>query len=180
LTGSFTSQGHNLIGQTDGADGLSNGFDGDITGTTTLPLNPRLGSLQDNGGLTFTMALLYGSPAIDQGSSGLTTDQRGKPRPVDKGAVMNAVGGDASDIGAYEVQREEFSLTRLERDAGNVLVSFDTEVGLSYRLERSNDLLPGTWTVVADPVPGTGSTVQVIDSGGAGQPKRFYRGRTVP
>jgi len=60
-----------------------------------------LGPLQDNGGPTWTHALLPGSPAIDQGSStGLPFDQRGVNRPYDVLTVPNAA--DGSDIGAYE------------------------------------------------------------------------------
>ncbi len=68
--------------------------------------DPLLGPLQDNGGPTFTHALLPGSPAIDQGKnfSGSATDQRGFARPVDFAAIANAAGGDGSDIGAFEVQ----------------------------------------------------------------------------
>jgi hypothetical protein len=49
-----------------------------------MPLDPKLGPLQNNGGPTFTQALLAGSPAIDAGDDSvlgapfnLTTDQRG-------------------------------------------------------------------------------------------------------
>ena len=60
-------------------------------------VNPLLGPLQDNGGPTFTHALLPGSPAIDAGRSvGLTTDQRGAPRPVDDPAIPNASPGDGT------------------------------------------------------------------------------------
>jgi hypothetical protein len=76
----------------------------DKRGNDTTPLNPLLDLLQDNGGWTPTMALLPGSPAIDQGKGiGLTTDQRGLPRPYDSPAVTNAAGGNASDIGAFEI-----------------------------------------------------------------------------
>jgi len=62
-----------------------------------------LGPLQNNGGPTFTMAILPGSPAIDAGSAfGLTTDQRGLTRPINHASVPNA--GDGSDIGAFEMQ----------------------------------------------------------------------------
>src|SRR5262249_9639314 len=58
-----------------------------LTGATNHVItgqDPLLGPLQNNGGPTLTMALLSGSPAIDQGKSfGLTTDQRGLPRPFD-------------------------------------------------------------------------------------------------
>jgi hypothetical protein len=70
-------------------------------GAPTLTGDPKLGPLANNGGPTPTMALLAGSPAIDQGiSSGVFTDQRGMPRPFDVIAIPNAA--DGSDIGAYE------------------------------------------------------------------------------
>ena len=73
---------------------------------TPLTADPLLGPLQDNGGPTETMAPAVGSPAIDAGSSfGEATDQRGDPRPVDFPGVANAAGGDAADIGAFEVQQ---------------------------------------------------------------------------
>jgi hypothetical protein len=75
-------------------------------GTTTgspLTSDPLLGPLQDNGGRSQTMAPAEGSPVIDAGSTfGLTTDQRGLPRPADFAALPNA--GDGSDIGAVELQ----------------------------------------------------------------------------
>jgi len=64
---------------------------------TALSGDPLLGPLQDNGGETWTRALLRDSPAIDAipaVSCTLTTDQRGLPRPYPAGG--------ACDIGAYE------------------------------------------------------------------------------
>jgi len=90
----FVSDGYNLIGNTAGCTIL-----GDPTGNL-LNVDPLLGPLQDNGGSTFTHALLPGSPALNAGvcteASGatVTTDQRGYPRPA----------GPACDIGAYESQ----------------------------------------------------------------------------
>ena len=70
-------------------------------------VDPMLGDLAANGGPTKTHALLEGSPAIDQGNSfGATTDQRGKPRPIDFDASSIAP-GDGSDIGAFERQLNE-------------------------------------------------------------------------
>ncbi len=62
--------------------------------------NNVVGPLADNGGPTFTHALLPVSPAINKGASveGLTTDQRG--------AVRDAT----PDIGAYEVTDPEYDL----------------------------------------------------------------------
>lgn len=130
--GAFISGGFNLIGVSDG----STGFDAatDLTGTSAMPLNPKLdpSGLQDNGGPTQTIALMAGSPAIDQGiSAGLTTDQRGTgfPRTFDQPGVTNAVGGDGTDIGAFELETVIPSTlanisTRDEVETGdNVLIS---------------------------------------------------------
>ena len=91
--GAFNSAGYNLIGIGDGSSGF--GATGDQVGTAASPIDPLLGPLQDNGGPTWTMALLPGSPAIDAGDPGLagTTDQRGVLRPQGTGV----------DIGAFEV-----------------------------------------------------------------------------
>jgi hypothetical protein len=74
---------------------------GTITGSP-LTADPQLGPPANNGGPTQTMAPAAGSPVIDAGSAfGLTTDQRGQPRPSDFAAIRNA--GDGSDIGAVEL-----------------------------------------------------------------------------
>jgi len=63
------------------------------SGTSRNNTDALLGTLGNHGGLTPTIPLLAGSPAIDQIPSGFpSTDQRGVPRPV------RALG----DIGAYE------------------------------------------------------------------------------
>src|SRR5262249_43979370 len=79
--GTINSQGHNISSDN---SCFSSG------GTDLLNSDPRLGPLQDNGGPTFTHALLTGSPAIDAGDDSvlgpplnLITDQRGFPRPID-------------------------------------------------------------------------------------------------
>ena len=99
--GAFASGGNNLIGI---ANTSCSGFvASDLTGTTTTPRNPQLGPLANNGGNTFTHALLTGSPAIDTGSttagSCATSDQRGTTRPRDG----NNDGTSRCDIGAFEL-----------------------------------------------------------------------------
>ncbi len=104
--GPLISQGYNLIGDSSGA--TISVTTGDQIGNAASPIDPLLGPLQDNGGPTWTRALLSGSAAIDKGYSGdLVADQRGFARPVDSPAIANA--GDGSDIGAYEVQADELS-----------------------------------------------------------------------
>jgi hypothetical protein len=83
---------HNLIGNNAGLDVAFVNDGTNIIGTPGTPVDPVLGVLKDNGGLTKTMALLNG-PAVDTGtnSQGFTVDQRGLSRnfPVltDIGAV---------------------------------------------------------------------------------------------
>jgi hypothetical protein len=102
MKGDLTSQGFNLLGNNSGGTFLS-AQASDQIGTPAAPVDPLLGPLQNNGGPTFTHALLLGSPAIDKGeSSGSTTDQRGLGRRKDIPALANAPGGDGADIGAFE------------------------------------------------------------------------------
>ena len=104
LSGNITSQGYNVVGTTGGAVVVAT--TGDQFGVTAAQL--KLDPLANNGGPTQTMALESGSVAIDQGinSDSLTTDQRGTgwARTFDHSAVPNAVGGDGTDVGAFELQ----------------------------------------------------------------------------
>jgi hypothetical protein len=105
LSGSIVSNGFNFIGNNNGATFAGGAASTDQVGTPANPRDPMLGALQDNGGPTKTQALLSGSTAIDAGNaSGSGADQRGLARPVDDPGIVNASGGDGSDIGAYEVQ----------------------------------------------------------------------------
>ena len=97
--GTIASNGYNLSGD----NSCSFNSTGDLNNT-----DPRLGSLQDHGGHTQTIALRPGSPAIDAGNPNgctdsdghlLRTDQRGKPRPDHEDT-----GG--CDMGAYERQKD--------------------------------------------------------------------------
>jgi hypothetical protein len=88
------SLGHNLIGDGDGGSGYAAT---DLVGTAANPIDPMLGPLQYNGGPTWTMALLPGSPAIGAGGpSDSEWDQRGP-------GYARTVNG-MTDIGAYEAQ----------------------------------------------------------------------------
>jgi hypothetical protein len=100
--GTFTSQGHNLIGIGAFLGGFNNGVNGDIVGVAANPIDPKLGPLQNNGGPTQTMALLAGSLAIDHGDSAgaPATDQRGFGFARKKDG--NGDGIAIVDIGAFE------------------------------------------------------------------------------
>jgi hypothetical protein len=87
--GKTFSDGHNLVGST---NGLVFPAAGDQFNVTAAAL--KLGPLQNNGGPTFTHALLCGSAAVNAGDNtdAPDTDQRGFARIV----------GGVIDIGAFE------------------------------------------------------------------------------
>ncbi len=112
----FASQGHNLIGITDGSTGWitdPNNANRDYTGTAANPLSPGLvdpgdGSFSpvNNGGLTNTVALLPTSPAVDKGDDvvlgapyNLINDQRGSG--FSRGLAAH------TDIGAFELDQPQ-------------------------------------------------------------------------
>ncbi len=135
---SVVSQGHNVIGTTDGCA---------FTATTgdQVGADPKLGPLNDNGGPTETMALLAGSAALDTGDPGVpgsggtaceATDQRGASRPE----------GTACDIGAFEAGGTPTTTTTLPDDGecGEPVATYESIDcrldALIAQLEESDDL----------------------------------------
>ncbi|AFZ22821.1 putative calcium-binding protein [Cylindrospermum stagnale PCC 7417] len=98
IAGAVTGNGNNLIGSLTGASGsIGTGSDITFASAGITNINQVIASLADNGGATFTHAIVSGSAAINAGDntlipSGVTTDQRGITRTI----------GDTVDIGAYE------------------------------------------------------------------------------
>jgi CSLREA domain-containing protein len=156
-TGAFvldTQSTFNLIGP---------GGAGDIAAFTLhnrLGVDPHLGPLQDNGGLTQTMSLLDSSPAFDAGSNallpvGLTTDGRAAPRVFD-GIV---------DIGAFESQTVLAAPSLVVNTALADLTVGDNKTSLLEAIILANNKLGGG-TITFDPgvFPVDGSaTIQIIN-----------------
>jgi len=91
------STGYNIIGNN--ADAVINSQPTDQIGTPASPIDPLLGPLADNGGLTLTHALQSGSPAIDRGDPAAPPqDQRGYSR------------AGVPDVGAFEFDGEAPSI----------------------------------------------------------------------
>ncbi|MGO8836646.1 MAG: carbohydrate binding domain-containing protein [Limisphaerales bacterium] len=55
------------------------------------------------------------------------------------------------------------------------ITSFASDLGRTYRVERSDSLSPAVWLPVTNDVPGTGSLIQVMDAAPALPNQRFYR-----
>ncbi len=115
------STGFNLIQNTSGCV-LTGDTIGNILGS-----DPRLGPLQDNGGPTFTHALLAGSRAIDKGNPAVpgsggsacaATDQRSGARPVDG----DTDGLARCDIGIFEVDSSFLGFAILDPESAEVRV----------------------------------------------------------
>jgi CSLREA domain-containing protein len=109
LVGTFVSDSYNLVGNPGTAEGFVNAVKSDKVGSSGSPLDPLLGPLRDNGGLTWTHAVLPGSPAedvVDRPLSASQVDQRGVSR------FPSLSEHTLSDIGAYEFHGiSEFTVT---------------------------------------------------------------------
>jgi len=166
--GVVTSHGYNLSSDNGG---------GVLTNATDLHnIDPLLGPLADNGGPTFTHALLPGSSAIDKGKRdavsfiALLVDQRGAPRPFDFASITNAPGGDGSDIGAFELASPLLNIQRVGNGAvlswpsgyGDFILQFSTNVSSS-----------NSWITAPGPVVIVSSQYQ--QTNGPISTNRFFR-----
>lgn len=118
--------------------------------------DPKLDALADNGGPTFTMALLPGSPAINKGSnadipSGVTTDQRG--------AGFDRIIGGTADIGAFEssfvpsqAADDDNSIDVNEKTVGSTttVTSATSAAGNVLANDKNLTADPSTITLVSD------------------------------
>jgi hypothetical protein len=179
--GTVTSVGYNLA--SDNGDGFL------INATDKINTDPMLGPLANNGGPTLTHAPLAGSAAIDKGKSfGLTTDQRGFPRTVDDPCIVNASGGDGSDIGALETQAAcvDLQITAITRETNNIRITWTIYAGKTNALQATAGAGNGSYQtnsfanlfIVTNTV---GTTTNYLDIGGAtNKAARYYRVRLVP
>lgn len=122
-SGTVIDNGHNIV--KDNSCGFTGGSD------------PLLGPLQDNGGVTYTHALLPGSPAIDAGNTLLTTDQRGIARPQ----------GNNDDIGAFEVVQYALTINQAGTSTGSVT---SQPAGIDCKPTCSANFVDGTVVTLTD------------------------------
>lgn len=190
VSGAFNSSsgapGYNLIGIAGSATGLTDGVNQDRVGTAASPLDPQLGPLADNGGPTRTLRPLAGSPLLDRvpagagcNNQGLTTDQRGVPRPQ----------GTLCDIGAVEVAVAPFATLTALAAAPPTTAPAGVPVTLSATVTSSApalltgtvSFLDGTATLGSAPVNASGvATFQTtFTTAGAHSLVAFYGGASA-
>jgi len=156
------SSSFNLIGDGTGLSGVSTGVQGNQVGTTASPINPLLGPLQDNGGLTRTVALLPGSPAIDSGSNALALDAGGNMLTTDQRGVARITNGTV-DIGAFESRPFTIAITSGNEQSSTVGTAFVNPLAATVTSPYGDPVQGG---VVSFTAPGSGAGATV--SGGSG------------
>ncbi|BAP56680.1 polymorphic outer membrane protein [Thioploca ingrica] len=131
--------------------------------------DPKLGILANNGGPTFTHALLRGSPAIDAGDDTICAaepvnglDQRGVPR-------FGSSAGNHCDIGAYEYQKPALAtLESITIESNAIRWETLAEQGTQgFYLWQAEPVVAGTCEtftnpqlVISKPISAKGSEVQ--------------------
>ena len=156
--GGVTSLGYNITSDN------GNGF---LTGPgDQINTDPILGPLQDNGGPTFTHALLPGSPAIDMGDPNFT------PPPFfdQRGPGFSRVVNGRIDIGSFEVQTQTgaIDLRALGRKVGGI-----NTVRLTWTGATSNNVDVNRNGVVIATVPNTGTYID--STGDTGRARYTYK-----
>jgi hypothetical protein len=152
-----TSLGYNLSSD-DGSGHLTGSGD-------QINADPLLGPLQNNGGLTFTQALLPGSPAIDMG------DPSFAPPPLfdQRGSGFDRVMNGRVDVGAFEVQTNMAAINL--RATGRKVGGINT-VRLTWTGATSSNIDVQRDGVVIATVPNTGNYTD--STGDAGRARYTY------
>jgi len=173
LAGNMALEGPDFFGTlySDGFNLIQNTNNCTIVGVTTGNItgkDPGLAPLQNNGGPTWTHALLSGSPAIDSGTSydAPSADERGVPRPQGLGV----------DIGAFEFQRTVPVFVKIHSFT-NVSLQVWALPGATYALEASANL--SQWLNVTNFTPGPNGLRDLVDDEVANHPIRFFRVKEI-
>ena len=168
---SFTVTGSDPDGNalTYAASGLPGGASFNA-GTRTFAWTP--GYAQSGSyNVTFTVSdgSLSASTTITITVNQVDTDGDG----VSNSAEM-AAGTDSNNPTSY------FTITSMQVQGSNVVLSFRTVAGKKYRVQSTSVLQAGSWSDLPGEVLGTGLAVPYTDVGGANFVRRYYRVRLVP
>jgi hypothetical protein len=175
-----------------------------VSPTGTLTFTPN-GNYRGTANLTVTLHDNGGTANGGQDTSpgypftitvGLDADGDGNGLPDDwETTYFGAPGvlpGDDSDGDGF-TNAEEFAagtnpanpadapgITAIQPSGTDVIVSFRTVPGKSYRVDRGDQPVSSTWSQVGTTVPGTGEVLSVTDPGRGADQKCFYRVVVLP
>ncbi|MHB8156449.1 MAG: choice-of-anchor Q domain-containing protein, partial [Desulfocucumaceae bacterium] len=111
LSGTYSIIGPGGVSGTAGNGGITDGVNGNRVLGDLNEL--KIGSIASNGGYTQTHALLAGSPALNTGNDALiTTANFGDPPHDQRGVGYPRISGTHVDIGAFEAQYPDLTLTK--------------------------------------------------------------------
>jgi hypothetical protein len=145
---------------------LANDTDSDVPPnvlTAVLVSGPTNGTLilNSTGGFTYTPD--YGFSGVDaftyRASDGLTNSE-------------------AATV-ALTVLSHPLVITSIEVISGDVVVTWDSEVGAIYRVQYRNDLTTGDWNDLSPDVTASGLSTSGTNTVGS-DPQRFFRVRLAP
>ena len=144
--------------------GTFNDLGNNITNDATCPfgsgqnIDPLLGPLADNGGLTQTHALLPGSPAVDNsGTCGLGNDQRGENREVND-----------CDTGSFEGQKSTITITKSTNPGGETGFDFNSNIpddACTPTLSSGGFELDDTESIICTATEGSYNVTEVLGAG---------------
>jgi hypothetical protein len=128
----FTSLGFNLVGtaNSDWTHLPSDIFD---------VKNPQIGPLADNGGPTWTHALLAGSPAVDAGDPQALAGFGGVPLTDQRLGLYARVAGKGIDIGGFERQIQHADFDQDEAVDGHDFLAWQQGFGIASALPSDGD-----------------------------------------
>jgi len=101
-------------------------------------------------------------------------------------AQDDADGDGASNLAEYVAGTDPrnaqsvLRITSITRTQSETALCFTSVAAKRYRLARSEYLLRGPWTVIAQDISGTGSIIEVRDPAGANKTQAFYRVEPEP
>ena len=123
------------------------------SGTLNGGFDPMLGPLADNGGPTFTHALLAGSPAIDAVPVASCTDTAGNPLATDQRGISRPK-GIACDIGAFETSNNAPPVANAGVDQ-NIFLTQTALLDGSASSDPEGSAISYLWAIDAAPVGST-------------------------